>query len=220
MNLRILLSTLFALSAFGSGLFGQQQADDRLREALRSTTMQLRTAQEERAVADAARELAESEVGTLRTRLEELVKQSAADQTAAQANLANVNEQLAAKEAEALRLAESLRLAKNQNEALEKAMAEEQKSFKEKEVEAVLLQREIARMKSLNRELYAIGEEILERFEEFSMGRAIAAREPFTRLVRVRLQEITQDYADELADKRIRLDDEKKPLAEEADDAL
>jgi len=51
-----------------------------------------------------------------------------------------------------------------------------------------------------NLELYATGKEVLERYEAFGLGRAIVAREPFTGLAKVKLEEQIQGYQNKLLD--------------------
>ena len=52
--------------------------------------------------------------------------------------------------------------------------------------------------------MYKIGSEVLQRFENFGLGTALTAREPFVGTTRVKLQNLFQDYADKLADARIK----------------
>jgi hypothetical protein len=52
--------------------------------------------------------------------------------------------------------------------------------------------------------MFKVGSEILTRFEKFGLGTAITAREPFIGLTRVKLQNLMQDYADKLADQKIK----------------
>jgi hypothetical protein len=51
-----------------------------------------------------------------------------------------------------------------------------------------------------NLELYETGKEILERYRSFGLGKAISAREPFTGLAKVKLEEQVQGYQSQLAD--------------------
>ncbi len=45
--------------------------------------------------------------------------------------------------------------------------------------------------------------EVLDRYEKFSLGDAISAKEPFVGVTRVHLQELVQGYQDKLLDSRI-----------------
>jgi hypothetical protein len=49
-----------------------------------------------------------------------------------------------------------------------------------------------------------MGSEILTRYEKFGLGEAIGAKEPFTGLTRVKLQELVQDYKDKLLNQTVK----------------
>ena len=51
---------------------------------------------------------------------------------------------------------------------------------------------------------YKTGSEILSRYENFGLGEAIVAREPFVGITRVKLQNLIQEYGDKLADQKIK----------------
>lgn len=61
-----------------------------------------------------------------------------------------------------------------------------------------MLERTLADRESRNLELYKVGKEVLDRYENFAFGRALLAREPFTSLSRVKLENLVQDYQDKL----------------------
>ena len=50
---------------------------------------------------------------------------------------------------------------------------------------------------------------MLTRYEHFSLGDALTAREPFTRLTRVKIETLVQDYQDKLTDNKIKPEDSK-----------
>ena len=64
---------------------------------------------------------------------------------------------------------------------------------------AGLVEREVAALA-----VYETGKEILERYENYAFGKALLAREPFTGLAKVKLEEQVQDYKDKLADGMVR----------------
>lgn len=184
---------------------GPATAEAQLREALRSATLQLRTAQGDFTGAKAEKEQAQRENEDLAKRLAELERQAAADRTAARTNLANLNSQLAAKDAESARLAEALKKAKDANDEAVRVSNQREQA----RVELVQLLAEQTRtaseLRAQNRELFRIGNEVLDRYESFGLGQALAAREPFTKLTRVKLQNLVQDYRDELETQRAKL---------------
>jgi len=69
--------------------------------------------------------------------------------------------------------------------------------------EVVLLQCKVSDRESKNRELFRLANEILTRYEKFSLGEALAAREPFTGLTRVKLENLVQDYQDKLSQQQL-----------------
>jgi len=47
-------------------------------------------------------------------------------------------------------------------------------------------------------------QEILHRYENYGLGDAILAREPFTGIAKVKFETYIQDHADQLADQKIK----------------
>jgi len=70
--------------------------------------------------------------------------------------------------------------------------------------ENVLLQRKVEDRERKNLELWRLGNEILTRYEKFGLGDALAAREPFTGISRVKLENLVQDYKDKVDDQRVK----------------
>jgi len=176
-----------------------------LREALRATTIQLRTAQGDLATAQAERDQTQSDLDALQKRFTALEKVAASDRTSAQTNLAKLNADLTRKDSEAARLADNLKRtldARDQASALAGKTAEELTATEQLKIEA---DREISTLRGQNRALFALGNEILTRYENYGLGKAITAREPFTQLTRVKLQTLVQSYADALEDQRAKL---------------
>lgn len=199
-----------ALLPLGMGV-AQAQTDEemaRVREALRTTTVQLRTAQSDLAVAQADKAQLTEDNAALQRRLDNLARQSAEDHAAMQANIADLRARLADKEAEARRLAEQLLEWQRSHDQLRDQLAEKTDAHADASETVRIMRRNLSELRSMNRELHRIGVEVLERYENFSFGRSVATREPFTRITRARLQTILQDYADALDDNRIRIDDD------------
>lgn len=200
---------------------GQDQAaiNERLREALRNTTLQLRTAQTDLEVAKAEQEVLVEQVEDLEARIEKLAKQSAAEQAALKENIVNLNQQLDRKDAEAERLADALLQWKGAYEKIREHARDSVKKQQQLEAQLADTKRLVELRETQNRDLYRTGVEILERYENFGLGTAITAREPFTRITRVKLQNLVQDYADRLDDSRITMKRESLNPVEENDDA-
>jgi len=69
--------------------------------------------------------------------------------------------------------------------------------------EAIMLRRLVDDREAKNLVLYTTANEILTRYENFSLGDALAAKEPFVGLTRVKLQEQVQDYKDKLLTEKL-----------------
>lgn len=180
-------------------------AFERMREALRTTTLQLRAAQNELATASVQNEALSAENEQLKTRVARLSRESASYKTAAEANIENLNAQLSDKNAEVARLAASLKQWQDgYAQAAQIARAKERERAELAQT-ILVMERDQGLLRTQNMELYQLGTEILDRYEDFGLGRAITAREPFTGLSRVRLQTLVQDYRDGLAAGRERL---------------
>lgn len=184
---------------------GAATAETQLREALRAATVQLRTAQGDLAGAKAEKEQALRDNEDLAKRLAALERQAAADRTAAKTNLANLNSQLAAKDTESARLADALKKAKDANDEALRISGQREQARVELVQLLVEQTRTASELRAQNRELFRIGNEVLDRYESFGLGQALAAREPFTKLTRVKLQNLVQDYRDELETQRAKL---------------
>jgi len=180
-------------------------AETKLREALRNTMLQLRTAETERANLQAAQAENEQKNKDLTARIDALVKQAAEDKK----NLDEATSKISDQDAALARL--RIDLGKSQ-EALKKA-AELAKTREEERAKLaggiILLQRRVADLETRNMALFKLGNEILERYEKFGLGTALTAREPFTGLTRTKLENLVQDYQDKLSDQTVAKTDEK-----------
>ncbi len=182
----------------------------KLREQLRSVTLQLRTAQTESANAQAAKAAEEqktaeltAEVVKLKKSNEAAVKQSSIDKVRLEEEIATLSTRAAAREK---RLVEF-------QEALEKWKAGYQKAAevartKEAEratvaAEIIAVKRTIADRERKNIALFNTAMEILERYENYALGKSLAAREPFIGTTRVKVENMVQGYKDKVLDNRI-----------------
>lgn len=182
----------------------------KLREQLRAVTLQLRTAQTESANAKAAADIADrksadlaAKITILEKQAESLGKQANADKAAAAGNIAKLEEQLVAKE-------KNLQLHKE-------ALAKWQEGYKKAAAAAAAtgeqrdaLAGELAASRNLvadrerkNLALFNTATEVLDRFESYSLGKALAAREPFIGTTRVKVENLVEGYKDRILDNRI-----------------
>jgi chromosome segregation ATPase len=182
----------FTLTLVGS----VQAADDaKVRETLRTLALRLRSAETERDNLLTEKSQLEQAKKTLQEQAQVLAKQAAVDKDTIAMLTAKVSEQETAR-GQAKEALEKLKTAYEQAAAL----AQKEKVANDKlSGEVVILQRTVSDRETKNRELFKLSNEILTRYEKFSLGEALAAREPFIGLTRVKLENLTQDYSDKIS---------------------
>ncbi len=178
--------------------------EQKLREGLRNTTLQLREAQNQTAAAQAAQAESERKIKELEARVETLNKQAVADRNTS-ANMISdlktqVQEQSAVNQAYLVALA---KWKKSYTEVTTLAAKKEAERFK-LEIKAAKLSQQVEDQKLKNIAMYKMGMEVLDRYEAFGLGDALLSREPFVGTTRVKFQNLIQIYADKLADQRIK----------------
>ena len=178
-----------------------QAADDaKVRETLRALTLRLRSAETERNNLLAEKAQMEQEKKTLTEKVDALTKQVATDKE----TISTLTSKTSVQEASLTQAKEALdKLKSAYDEAV--AIARKEKASHDKAAdELVLLQRKLSDREDRNRKLFTLANEILTRYEKFAMGEALAAREPFTGLTRVKLENLVQDYQDKISEQRSR----------------
>jgi hypothetical protein len=115
-----------------------------------------------------------------------------------------LKDQIAKQEKEIARLREDLTA---QQRAAAQARAQQADYAKKAGDVVVGLERLVTDRQTKNLTLYQTALEILDRYEKFSLGDALKAREPFTGIARVKLQNQVQEYQDKLASGRVTLSD-------------
>jgi hypothetical protein len=218
----ILLLQLTGVAMAADANAAAAAAEKRLRDTLRSTMLQLRTAEADKIALQAAQAESDqknkdltAQLADLGKKVEALNKQSAADKDAASKEAAGLNNRLKDAELEIERLKVSLEKWKvGYKQAVDVATTKEsQRAALTSQV--VVLNRELEDRTAKNIELFKIGSEILTRYEKFGLGTALTAREPFVGTTRVKIQGLVQDYQDKLVDQKIKLPETpgKKPAA-------
>jgi hypothetical protein len=163
-------------------------------------------AETERAALQAAQAQSADEKKVLTAKLEAITKEAAANSLAAKA-ADNLKIQLARQDKEIAQLKETIESCQQTAELVRNKEAERAKLVDEAVTE---LERLVADRQVKNLALYKIASEILQRYEQFGLGDALRAREPFVGITRVKLQNLVQDYQDKLLNERTTLD--KKDL--------
>jgi DNA repair exonuclease SbcCD ATPase subunit len=204
---RAFILTLFLLLSFQLAPAADQDAATvKLREQLRNTLLQLRTLQRERDTLQGEKTQLETDKKALTTKVETLTKQLVADKDASDKALAKLTDKSTAQEAEVAQLKESLEKWKASHEqavALAKAKEEARAAAAG---EVIVLKRKVADQQTRNLAMFKVGKEVLARYEGFGLGTAIAAREPFTGTMKVKLENLVQDYSDKLDAERLKPD--------------
>jgi chromosome segregation ATPase len=182
-------------------------ADARLRDKLRSTMGELSDIQAQFAALQATQQAAQADgdkkIKELTSQRDDLSKQSIADKATADKTIADDRDTAQKQAAEINRLTDELakqKAAFEQADALAKDLESKRANL---EAQNIVLQRVAEDRKSKNIALYKLGGEILTRYEKFGLGEALAAKEPFVGLTRVKLENLVQDYEEKLSDQRI-----------------
>jgi len=213
-----LFTGLLLLSFTGLSAQEDQAAiEAKLRESLRGTMLQLRTIEAERARLEAELGVlttqSERRIKDLNAKLEESLKSAAEEKTLADKQIAEQEKKLQAEKARTAAFAAALDKWKSsyfQITEIARTKEAERARLLDK---TMSLQNTVADRERRNLELYGIGNEILDRYENFAFGKALLAREPFTGLAKVRLEEQVQDYKDKLTDGMVRENDPVTPAA-------
>jgi hypothetical protein len=195
---------LLALTQLTHAADQPASAETRLREMLRTTILQLRAAETERAALQAAQAESAAKEKALTEQVEALTKQSAADKDAADKAITDLKAKVADQDTQITQLKDALEKWKEgYAKAADIANAKEAERAKLAS-QVILLDRKVADRETKNAELFRIGSEILRRYERFGIGDALAAREPFVGIARVKLENQVQDYQDKLLDQKIK----------------
>jgi hypothetical protein len=213
-GLRLALAMLTAAAPISAFAQEVSPVELKLREALRNSMIQQRTVEGERARLDAELQAlkvqSDRQIADLKRALAEATKQADADKAVADQKLKETSEKLKATEGQAAALAGSLDKWKASHTQLAEITRQKEAERARLEVENIDLKNLVKDRERRNLELYKTGKEILDRYESFSLGKAISAREPFTGLAKVKLEEQVQDYRNGLDDDFVKTGDSAK----------
>ena len=197
MKTKTLSIALFSL------LMATAKADDaKLKQMFQTLSGRLRAAETERNTLISDKAQLEQEKKTLTGKVDALNKQAAADKARIEA--------LEAKEKELDDTKESLAKWKAAYEQIQTTAQKSEAERAKFASEAIVLKRKVDDRERKNVELFKTANEILSRYEKFGLGDALSAKEPFTGITRVKLENQVQDYQDKIADQRVKPEEEKK----------
>jgi hypothetical protein len=187
------------------GRAGESPTEAKLRDALRASTAQLRTAEDERAKAQASEAALQKKVQALEAQLAAALaaaKEAPRPRGNPRAE-AELRSQLASKAEANQRLGELLsRCEAGAREQSEVSQARE-KERAELASQVGPLGQLLTTCAAKNAILYRTAREILDRYANVGLGDVLSAKEPFIGAKRVQLQNLAQDYQDKLADQRV-----------------
>lgn len=195
---------MLAASASAAEKKGVNPAEQKMRETIRNTMIQLRDSNAKLAAVQAAQAESEEKIKELQGQLEELTKKSASEKKAANETIEDLKAKLLSSEMQVNHFTESLAKWKlGYAKLAEYAKATEGKRA-ELASKIILLDRRIAEQQVKNAEMYRLANEVLDRYAQFGLGTAISAREPFVGITKVKFQTLLQDYQNKLTDQTIK----------------
>ena len=182
----------------------------KLRAQLKEVVLQLRSAQTTAANAQAAQAAAEVKSKELEEKIVELekstitlTKRSNTEKAAAETSIASLNGKLAERDARIVQFTEALEKWKTgYQKAAEVARTKEDERAK-LAAELTAAKLTIADRERKNISLFNTANEVLNRFENYALGKALSAREPFIGTTRVKVENLVQGYQDKILDQRI-----------------
>lgn len=197
---------LFALAAtlFAPMLRADQPSATEvlLRDKLKSTMLQLQTALNDLATAQATAAEDDQKIKDLTAQNDELRQQAIADKQASDKTIEDLTKKSEDQAKELAAFKDALAKWKASYElARTAAMTREAERVKLNSAN-IVLQRRVDDLETKNSNLFQLGNEILTKYEKFGLGEAIAAKEPFVGLTRVKLENQVQDYQDKLLDQK------------------
>ena len=206
------LSSIFLTLALASTAFAQEVSpgEVKLREQLKATALLLRAAETEKANALATFAAEQTKTAALQKEIDGLnakmateTKRASEDKLATEKMIAKLNDTLIGRENRLKEFSAAL-------EKMKYAYNQVASTAIKKEAERVALSNEnlslkntIADRERKNLKLYTTSLEILERYENYALGKALSAREPFIQKTRVTVENQVQDYKGVIIDNRI-----------------
>lgn len=191
------LFLIIALAVAHSATARANSETDRLRDALRSTTGQLRTLEDQRAALQARATAAEQERDRLRKQTETLRAQVKEAEQAYRQAVKDFNDRLTERD-EAL---EKWKSAYTEAATVARAKDAERSKF---ESEAATLKTSNKACEAKNVQLVKVGTEIMKQYEAMDPMEKILDHEPVLGLKRVEHQNAAQDFRDKILDQKVK----------------
>ena len=213
LSLALLLTTLIAATSLHAA-DKMSPAEQKMRETIRNTMVQLRDANAKLAAAQAAKADDEEKIKDLQGQLDALTKKTTTQKKADDQTIDDLKTKLMNDDLQINHLTESLaRWKLGYAKLADYAKATEAKRA-DLASKIIQMDRLIAEQKAKNAEMYRLGMEVLDRYAKFGLGTAIMAREPFVGITKVKFETLLQDYQNKLTNQTIRNEattQDKKP---------
>jgi chromosome segregation ATPase len=215
MKIKLLLVVLCTVSALAVRIAAADDQPDastetRLRGALRDTMVQLRDAQNQmvtlqatQAQSDKDKADLQAKVDALTAQLKSATDQAAADKAASDTAITDLKAQVTDQTGQIARLNDGLKQWKDAYDQATQLATAKETARAQLALQAALLQRTVDDREVKNLQLFKLGNDILDRYEKFSFGDALSAKEPFIGTSRVKLENMVQDYKDKLLDQAV-----------------
>jgi chromosome segregation ATPase len=188
----------------------------RMREGLRNTMTQLQTAQTENAALQTQVVEKDQKIKDLEAKVEDITgkltaqtKQMAEGKAAADKTATGLNAAVADRDQKLADVNATLAQWKEGYTKVARIARQKDGERAKLASRVISLDQKVADRERQNIELYKTGKEILKRYENFGLGNALLAREPFTGTARVKLETQIQDYQDKLQDQKVKPADTK-----------
>ncbi|HEX4084284.1 MAG TPA: hypothetical protein VHY22_05195 [Chthoniobacteraceae bacterium] len=177
--------------------------ENRLREMLKNTIVQLRTAEQQNDTLQSQVTDLQSQISDLTKKLADLTKKDADTQVTDSKTIGELRSRVSDQETSIATLQQDLGQWKDaEKKAVAMANDTEGKRAKLADL-SIHLQRTVDDQKRKNTQMYQLGMEVLNRYEKFGLGDALTAKEPFIGVTRTKFETLVQDYEDKLTDQLI-----------------
>ena len=203
----VLVTFILAVEPLRAETSKVDPVQQKMREALRNSMIQLRDSNAKLAIAQAAQTDDEEKIKDLQGQLETLTKKASSEKKAADETIDDLKTKLAADDLQIAHLGESLGKWKLGYAKLAEYAKQTEGKRAELASKIILIDRRVADQQVKNAEMYRLANEVLDRYAQFGLGTAIAAREPFVGITKVKFQTLVQDYQNKLTDQTIKHDD-------------
>jgi len=214
MKITFRILALAVITAFSSPLIAADKVnpvEQKMRETIRSTMIQLRDANAKLATAQSAQAEAEDKIKELQGKLEELSKKTDSERKTANETIDDLKTKLATQDLQVAHLSESLGKWKYGYAKMAEYAKQTEAKRADLASKIIILDRRIADQQIKNAEMYRLGNEVLDRYAQFGLGTAISAREPFVGITKVKFQNLVQDYQTKMTQQTVRHDDPETP---------